>query len=181
MGRLSEKRRGLLTSQDDRTKLTDSNGCSNLASPMAVLNTARVRLFATHSHNPLVVYKAFQFAIILAKILVLFPPRPLGYDCNDFWLLFLYSSHIVHEHACARAGSHLCTRLHCCTHGLVHHRIGIFKYTVHLHIPDGYICMWHTINLSGSDDTHTHKHCDMRMHSIPFIKLLLYMYVCTGH
>ena len=73
MGRLSEKRRGLLTSQDDRTKLTDSNG--KLASPMAVFNTARIRLFATHSHNPLVVYKAFQFAIILAKILVLLVPR----------------------------------------------------------------------------------------------------------
>ena len=103
--------------------------CSNVASPMAVFNTARVRLFATHSHNPLVVYKAFQFAIILAKILVLFLPRPLGYNCNDFKLLFLYSSHIVHEHACARAGSHLCTRLHCCAHGPVHHRNGIFSHT----------------------------------------------------
>ena len=91
-------------------------GCSNLAPPMAVFITARVRLFATHSHNPLVVYKAFQFAITLAKILVLLLPRPLGYDCNDFGLLFFYSSHIVHEHACAGAGSHLCTRLHCCTH-----------------------------------------------------------------
>ena len=73
---------------------------------MAVFNTARVRLFATHSHNPLVVYKALQFAIIVAKILVLFLPHPLGYDCNDFGLLFLYSSHIVHENACGRADSH---------------------------------------------------------------------------
>ena len=36
---------------------------------MAVFSTARVRLFATHSHNPLVVYKAFQFAIILACLI----------------------------------------------------------------------------------------------------------------
>ena len=126
MGRLREKRRGLLTSKDDRTKLTDSNGCSNLASPMAVLNTARVRRFATHLHNPIVVYKAFQFAIILAKIVVLFRPRPLG---NDFGLLFRYSSHIVHEHACARAGLHLCTRFQYCTHGPVHHHFGIFSHT----------------------------------------------------
>ena len=76
-------------------------------------------LFAMQSHNPLVVYKAFQFAIILAKILVLFLPRPLSYGCNDFGLLFLYSSHIVPKHARARAGSHLCTRLHHCTHGPV--------------------------------------------------------------
>ena len=130
MGRLREKRRGLLTSQDDRTKLTESN---DLASPMAVFSTARVRLFATHSHNPLVVYKAFRFAITSHLI----PASPLGYDCNDFGLLFLYSSHIVHEHACARAGSHLCTHLHCCIHGPVHHRNGIFSHTevyiVHLH------------------------------------------------
>ena len=119
---------------------------------------ARVRLFATHSCNPLVVYKAFQFALSL----LLFLPRPLGYDCNDFGLLYLYSSHIVHEHACAPTGSHLCTRLHCCSHGPVHHRNGI---------------MWHTINLSGNDGTHTHKHCDMHMHSIPFTKLLLCMFV----
>ena len=77
-----KKKRGLLPSQDDRTKVTESNVCSNLVPPMAVFNTARVRLFATHSHNPLVVYKAFQFAIILAKILVLFLPHPLGYDCK---------------------------------------------------------------------------------------------------
>ena len=51
------------------------------------------------------------------------------------------------------------------------------KYTVHLHIPDGYTCMWHTINLSGNDGAHTHKHGDMHMHSIPFIKLLLCMFV----
>ena len=34
---------------------------------------------------------------------------------------------IVQEHACAPTGSHLCTRLHCCTRGPVHglsHRIG---------------------------------------------------------
>ena len=130
---------------------------------MALFNTARVRLFAKHSHNSLVMYKAFQFAIILAKIFVLFPPRPLGYDCNEFGLLFLYtifSSHIVHEHACTHTGS----RLHCCTHGPVHHRSHTLKYTVHLHTPDGYICMWHTINLSGTDGTHTDKHCGMHMH-----------------
>ena len=124
MGRLREKRRGLLTSQDDRTKLTDPREFhAMVAAPMAVFNTTRVRLFSTHLHNPLVVCKAFRFAIILAKILVLFLPRSLGYDCNDFGLLFLYSSHIVHEHACAPTGSHLCTRLHCCSHGPVHTRI----------------------------------------------------------
>ena len=150
---------------------------------MEVFNTARVSLSATHSHNPLVVYKAFQFAIILAKILVLFLPRPLGYNCNDFRLLFLYSSHIVHEHACARAGSHLCTRLHCCTHGPVHHRNGIFSHTqVHSTLAHTrwlymYSMMWHTINKSVTDGTHTHKHCDMHMHSIPFIKLLMCMFV----
>ena len=49
------KRRRMLTLLDDRTKLT--NGCSNLAPPTspAVFKTARVRLFATHSHHPLVV------------------------------------------------------------------------------------------------------------------------------
>ena len=182
MGRLREKRRGLLTSKDDRTKLTDSNGCSNLASPMAVLNTARVRQFATHLHNPIVMYQAFQFAIILAKFIVLFLPRPLGYDGNDFGLLFLYSSHIVHAlvlvHTCAHAFNiahmDLCIIVLAYSHTL--------KYTVHLHIhvPDGYTCMWHTVNLSATDGTgtHTHKHCDMHMHSI---KLLLCMHVCTGH
>ena len=104
---------------------------------MAVFNTARVRLFATHSHNPLVVYKAFQFAIILAKILVLFLPRPLGYNCNDFKLLFLYSSHIMHEHACARAGSaHACIVAHMDLYIIVMAYSHTLKYTVHLHIPD---------------------------------------------
>ena len=56
----------------------------------------------------------------------------------------------------APTGSHLCKRLHCCSHGPVHDRNGI---------------MWHTIG------THTHKHRDMHMHSIPFIKLLLCMFV----
>ena len=133
---------------------------------MAVFNTARVRLFATHSHNPIVVYKAFQFAIILAKILVLFLPRPLGYNCNDFKLLFLYSSHIVHEHACARAGSaHACIVAHMDRYIIVMAYSHTLKYTVHLYIPDGYTCMmWHTINKSVTDGTHTHKHCDMHMH-----------------
>ena len=77
-------------------------------------NTARVRLFATHSHNPLVVYKAFQFAIISNSRLI--PASPLGYDidCNDFGLLFLYSSHIGHEHALvvAHACVHACIVAH---------------------------------------------------------------------
>ena len=62
-------------------------------------------------------------------------------------------------------------------HTCAHTCIVAHKYTVHLHIPDGYTCMWHTINLSGNDDIHTDKHCDMHMHSIPFIKLLLCMFV----
>ena len=66
-------------------------------------STWHVWLFATHSNNPLVMYKA--------KILVLFLPCPLSYDCNDFGLLFLYtifSSHIVHEHACIHTCAHTC-------------------------------------------------------------------------
>ena len=51
------------------------------------------------------------------------------------------------------------------------------KYTVDLHIPEGYTCMWHIINLSGNDGTHTHKHGNMHIHSIPFVKLLLCMFV----
>ena len=113
MGRLrKKKRRGLLTSQEGRTKLTDSNGCNNFASPMAVFNTARVRLFATHLHNPLVVYKAFQFLIILAKILILFLPRPLGYGCNDFGCLYSSHIHVVHEHACSHTCAHPCIVAH---------------------------------------------------------------------
>ena len=100
-------------------------------------------------------------------------PHPLGYNCNDFGLLFLYSSHIVHEHACARAGSHLYTRLHCCTHGPVQHRNGIFSHTQVLNT----IAHTRSLNLSGNDGTHTDKHCDMHMHSIPSIKLLLCMFV----
>ena len=76
---------------------------------------------------------------------------------------------LVLAHTCA----HACIVAH--MHGPVHHRNGIFSHT--LHIPDGYTCMWHTINLSGIDGTHTHKHCDMHMYSIPFIKLLLCMFV----
>ena len=116
---------------------------------MAVFNTARVR---THSHNPLVVYIGFQFAIILAKILVLFLLHPL--DCNDFGLLFLYSSHIVHEHTCARAGhtcAHACIVAHMDLYTIIMACSHTLKYTVHLHIPDGYTRMWHTINLSGND------------------------------
>ncbi|KAL5468972.1 hypothetical protein EMCRGX_G030134 [Ephydatia muelleri] len=41
--------RGLLTSQDYRTKLTDSNGCSNLAPTMAVFNTARIMIHTSYS------------------------------------------------------------------------------------------------------------------------------------
>ena len=66
----------------------------------------------------------------------------------------------MHEHACAPTDSHLCTCTLALSHGLAHHRNGI---------------MWHTIiNLSGND---THIHCDMHMHSIPFIKLLFCMLV----
>ena len=58
------------------------------------------------------------------------------------------------------------TRLHCCTHGPVHHRNGIFSHTqVH-------ICGI----LSGNDGTHTHKHCDMHMHFITAV-----VHVCIGH
>ena len=109
-------------------------------------------------------YKAFQFAIILANILVLFLPR----HSATIEVIISYSSHIVDEHACARAGSHLCTRLHCCTHGPMPHRNGILSHTqVHSTLctyqMHGYTCMWHTINLPGNDSTHTHKHCDMQI------------------
>ena len=116
MGRLREK----LEDFSLRKTMVPKNGSQGIPMVAVILRSsqhgARVRLLATHSRNPLVVYKGFQFAILLAKILVLFLPRPLG---NDFGLLFLYtifSSHIVH----------------CCTHGLVHHRIGIFSHT-HMH------------------------------------------------
>ena len=148
---------------------------------MAVFNTARVRLFATHSHNPLVVYKAFQFAIIIAKILVLFLPRPLGYDCSDFGLLFLYTtfnSHIVHEHACAHDGSQLCTPL-----ALLHtltctHCYGIFSQYICTYQMVIHVCGIQLINLSGNDGTHTHKHCDRHMHSISLLWMLS-VYCCT--
>ena len=41
----------------------------------------------------------------------------------------------------------------------VHYRNGIFShaYTVHLHTPDGYTCIWHTIKLSGTDRWYTHS------------------------
>ena len=79
-----KRRRRLLSFPDDRTKLTDPSEWlqRNLAPPTspAVFKTARVRLFATHSHHPLVVSICHH----LAKIIVLYLPRPLGYDCNDF-------------------------------------------------------------------------------------------------
>ena len=82
---------------------------------------------------------------------------------------------MVLAHTCA----HACIVAH--MHGPVHHSNGVFSHTqvhsIHLHIPDGYTCMWHTINLSSIDGTHTHKHFDMHMYSIPFIKLLLCMFV----
>ena len=76
-------------------------------------------------------------------------------------------------HTCA----HACIVAHMDLYIIVMAYSHKLKYTVHLHIPDGYSCMWHTINLSGNDGTHTHKHCDMHMHSITFIKLLLCMFV----
>ena len=177
MGRLRENRRGLLTSQADRTKLTNlsgnSNGCSNLVPPMAVFNTARVRLFVTQSHNPLFVYKAFQFAIILTKILFLFLPRTLGYDCNDFGVVSLQLTH------CACRCMRSCTRLRSCTHGPVHHRNCIFSHTqVHstlAHTRWLYMymyCTWHSINLSDNDGAQTHN--------IVTCTCIIF-HVCTGH
>ena len=76
------------------------------------------------------------------------------------------------------AGSHLCTRLHCCTHGPVHNCNGIFATQVHstlAHTRCLYMNMYVAYN--KNDGTRTHKHCDMHMHSIPFIKLLLCIFV----
>ena len=100
-----KRRRRLLSFPDDRTKLTDPSEWLqyNLAPPTspAVFKTARVRLFATHSHHPLVVSICHH----LAKIIVLYLPRPLGYDCNDFGT---FSSHIVHELMLAHTCAHTC-------------------------------------------------------------------------
>ena len=71
---------------------------------------------------------------------------PLGYDCSDFWLLFLYT---IFSTTCAHAGSHLCTHLHCCMHRPVHHHMATLKYTVNLH--NGYACTCLSIMLE-----HTH-------------------------
>ena len=81
---------------------------------------------------------------------------------------------LVLAHTCA----HACIVAHMDLYIIVMAYSHTLKYTVHLHIPDGYTCMmWHTINKSVTDGTHTHKHCDMHMHSIPFIKLLMCMFV----
>ena len=56
----------------------------------------------------------FSICHILAKIIVLFLPRPLGYDCNDFGLLFLYSSRIVQARsqvACSGGAKHVISGL----------------------------------------------------------------------
>ena len=100
LGRLGEEK---MTSHFARRsyEINGSQGIPMVAVNLApAMGVARVRLFATHSHNPLFVYKAFQFATSLLKF--------SSYSCllrslsNDFELLFLYtlfSSHIVHEHA----------------------------------------------------------------------------------
>ena len=122
MGRLREKRRGLLTSQDDCTKLTDGprefHGCSYLTPPMAVFNTAQVSYL-------------LRTRIILSNL---------------------------------------------------HHRNGIivmaYSHTVHLHIPEGYTCMWHTKTcLVMMVHTLTNIVTCTCIWSIPFIKLLLCMFV----
>ena len=77
MGKLKEEE-GCSVFQTIVPKLTDPSEWLqyNLAPPTspAVFKTARVRLFATHSHHPLVVSICHH----LAKIIV--------YDCNDFGL-----------------------------------------------------------------------------------------------
>ena len=81
---------------------------------------------------------------------------------------------LVLAHTCA----HACIVAHMDLYIIVMAYCHTLKYTVHMHIPDGYTCMmWHTINKSVTDGTHTHKHCDMHMHSIPFIQLLMCMFV----
>ena len=132
-----KRRRRLLSFPDDRTKLSDPSEWLqyNLAPPAspAVFKTARVRLFATHSHRPLVVSICHH----LAKIIVLYLPRPLGYDCNDF------SSHIVHEltlvHTLALLRTWPCTLSY-----------GAFSYT-----------QPHTYT-----HTHTHTHTHTLMYSV---------------
>ena len=133
---------------------------------MAVFNTARVRLFATHSHNPVVVYKAFQFAIIFAKF--------SSYSCLAHSATIAMMSgcylFIVHMNMHALVLAHTCARACIVAHMDLYiivmaysHTHSSTQYTCTYQM--GYTCMWHTINLSGTDSTHTHKHCDMQMHS----------------
>ena len=78
---------------------------------------------------------------------------------------------LVLDHTCA----HACIVAHMDLYSIVMAYCHTLKYTVHLLISDGFTCMmWHTINKSVTDGTHTHKHCDMHMHSIK-------LHVCTGH
>ena len=77
------------------------------------------RRFATHLHNPLVMHKAFQLNPCYT-----YKTRNAACSClahsttiaiNDFGsevVIYLQLIHTVpvHEHACARAGAHLCTR-----------------------------------------------------------------------
>ena len=144
----------------------------NLAPPAspAVFKTARVRLFATHSHRPLVVSICHH----LAKIIVLYLPRPLGYDCNDF------SSHIVHEltlvHTLALLRTWPCTLSYGAfsytqPHTYTHTHIHTHTHT-HTHVQrtcTHQLYMWQTIHLSDDGtNTLTHKLCHMHMHSIQF-------------
>ena len=68
-------------------------------------------IFATHLRNPLVVYKAFRFVIILSTYSCLAHSATIAMISCYFFTRF-FSSHIVHENACARAGSHACIVAH---------------------------------------------------------------------
>ena len=167
-----KRRRRLLSFPDDRTKLTDLSEWLQykLAPPTspAVFKTARVRLFATHSHHPLVVSICHH----LAKIIVLYLPRPLGYDCNDFGLT-TFSSHIVHEltlvHTLALLRTWPCTlsygvfsytQPHTHTHTHTHtHSCTAYLHTPVTHVANTCLMMVQTLSLTN---------IVMHMHSIQF-------------
>ena len=111
--------------------------CSNHAPP-----TARVRLFATHSHHPLVVScnKVFLFARKFSFYMYFHHVHSATCTLElamtsvfylRFWHILMHSMHNTHTH-------------HTCTHWLY---------------------MWQTINLCDNDYTHTHTHTRTRTHT----------------
>ena len=112
-------------------------------------------------------YKVFQFAIILLKF--------LSYSCLAHstliaMILGCYLLHNLHVLMLTHTSAHACIVAHMDLY------IIVMAYSPTLKI---HSTLAHTrwLNLYGNDGTHTHKQCDMHIHSIPFINLLLCMFV----